>query len=101
MGLGLAPWVRSGLLKLALPALGLSAAILLHALFNLAAVLFGALAYALLFVVILLYVVLIATWLAFERRTSGKSCAKKWIAGSFPPVSTPSYPPASAGPFTT
>lgn len=68
VGIGLAPWVRPGFLKLALPVLGLSAAILLHALFNLTAVLFGALAYVLLFVVILLYVVLIAVWLAFERR---------------------------------
>jgi len=68
VGIGLAPWVRSGFLKLALPVLGLLAAVLLHALFNLTAVLFGALAYLLLFVVILLYVVLIAVWLAFERR---------------------------------
>lgn len=69
IGIGLAPWVRSGFLKIALPVLGLLGAILLHALFNLAAVLFGPLAYMLLFVVVLLYVVLIAVWLAVERRT--------------------------------
>ena len=69
IGIGLAPWVRSGLLKIALPVLGLLGAILLHALFNLAAVLFGPLAYVLLFVVIVLYVILIASWLAVERRT--------------------------------
>ena len=68
VGLGLAPWIQSGPLKLALPVLSLSAAILLHALFNLTAVLLGALAYVLLFIVILLYVVLIVVWLAFERR---------------------------------
>ncbi len=69
IGIGLAPWVRSGLLKITLPVLGLLGAILLHALFNLTAVLFGPLAYGFLFVVVLLYVVLIAAWLAIERRT--------------------------------
>ncbi len=69
IGLGLVPWVRSSLLKVLLPVLGLSGAILLHMTFNLAATVFGPLAYVVEFFVLLSYVLLIAIWLAVERRT--------------------------------
>lgn len=69
IGLGLIPWVRSRVLKVLLPVLGLSGAILLHATFNLTASLFGPLAYVLEFLVLILYVILIVVWLAVERRT--------------------------------
>jgi len=69
IGLGLVPWARSSLLKVLLPVLGLSGAILLHMTFNLTATLFGPLAYVVEFVVLLSYVLLIAIWLAVERRT--------------------------------
>lgn len=68
IGLGLIPWVRNGLLKFVVPLLGLAGAILLHAGFNLTATLFGPLAYAVMFVVILMYILLIIVWLAVERR---------------------------------
>ena len=69
VGIGLAPWVRGWFLKVLLPLLGLSIAILGHLLFNLAAVLLGPLSYVFLFFVVLLYIVLIIVWLAIERRT--------------------------------
>lgn len=69
IGIGLIPWVRSGALKVVLPVLGLSCAILIHAVFNLTATLFGPLAYVILFFVLLSYLLLIVVWLAIERRT--------------------------------
>lgn len=69
VGIGLIPWVRSGFLKVTLPLLGLAGAMLLHAVFNFTASVFGPVAYVVLFFVILAYVVLIAVWLTFERRT--------------------------------
>ena len=69
IGIGLIPWVRSGTLKILLPILGLTGAILLHATFNLIGTLFGPLAYVFEFLVLLAYVVLIVVWLAVERRT--------------------------------
>ncbi len=68
IGLGLIPWVRNGLLKVAVPLLGLAGAIALHAFFNLTATLFGPLAYVVMAVVVLLYALLIIVWLAVERR---------------------------------
>jgi protease PrsW len=68
IGIGLITWVRSGALKVVLPVLGLSCAILLHAIFNLTATLFGPLAYVILFLVLLSYLVLIVIWLTIERR---------------------------------
>jgi RsiW-degrading membrane proteinase PrsW (M82 family) len=68
IGFGLIPWVRYKFLKVLLPLLGLSGAILLHAFFNLTASLLGPLVYLGLFVVTLLYVLLIFSWLAVERR---------------------------------
>ncbi|MDQ4105790.1 MAG: PrsW family intramembrane metalloprotease, partial [Actinomycetota bacterium] len=68
IGIGLIPWVRYGFLKVSVPLLGLSGAIALHALFNLTATLFGPLAYGVMFLVVLSYILLIAIWLAVERR---------------------------------
>ncbi|MBA2693343.1 MAG: PrsW family intramembrane metalloprotease [Rubrobacter sp.] len=68
IGIGLIPWVRSVFLKVALPILGLLGAMLLHAVFNLTATLFGVLAYAVLFLIVLAYIVLIIVWLSVERR---------------------------------
>ena len=68
IGLGLIPWVRNGLLKVVLPLLGLAGAIALHAGFNLTATLLGPLAYAVMFAMVLLYILLIIIWLAAERR---------------------------------
>ena len=69
IGIGLIIWVRYGALKVALPILGLLAAMMLHSLFNLTATLFGPLAYVEMFVVLLFYAGLIIAWLAVERRT--------------------------------
>ena len=69
IGIGLIPWVRSYSLKILLPLLGLAGAILLHATFNFSASLFGAAAYLIEFIVLLLYAVIIIFWLAAERRT--------------------------------
>jgi RsiW-degrading membrane proteinase PrsW (M82 family) len=69
IGIGLAPWVRSCVWKLALPVLGLAGAILLHALFNFTAPVYGGVAYLILLVVLLGYVVLVIGSLASQRRT--------------------------------
>jgi len=69
IGIGLIPFVRSRMLKPIPPLLGLLGAILLHATFNLTATLFGPLAYVVLFFVVAVYLLIIALWLAFERRT--------------------------------
>ncbi|MDN5697965.1 MAG: PrsW family intramembrane metalloprotease [Rubrobacter sp.] len=68
IGIGLIPWVRSRILKVLLPVAGLAGAIALHAAFNFTASLFGALAYVILFFVLLMYVAIIVSWLAVERR---------------------------------
>ena len=65
VGIGLIPWVRWKGLKVFLPILGLSSAILLHATFNLTATIFGPLAaYGIEFFVLVLYVIIIVAWLA-------------------------------------
>ncbi len=69
IGIGLIPWVRSYALKVLLPLLGLAGAIALHASFNFTASLFGPLAYVIEALVLLLYAVVIVSWLAVERRT--------------------------------
>jgi hypothetical protein len=69
IGIGLIPFVHHRSLKFFPPLLGLLGAILLHATFNFTATLFGPLAYVVLFFVILIYLLIIAVWLAFERRT--------------------------------
>jgi protease PrsW len=68
IGIGLIPWVHSRTLKVILPLLGLSGAILLHAAFNFTATVFGPVGYLVLFCVILLYILIIVVWLAIERR---------------------------------
>ncbi len=68
IGIGMMPFVHSRLLKPILPLAGLAGAMLLHATFNLTATLFGPIAYVGLFFVVLLYLLIIALWLAFERR---------------------------------
>lgn len=67
-GIGLIPWVRSNVLKVLLPCLGLGCAMLLHATFNFTASVFGPVAYVVLFFVVLAYIILIAVWLHVERR---------------------------------
>ena len=85
IGIGLIPWVRSGVLKVVLPILGLSCAILLHAIFNLTATLFGPLAYVILFLVLLSYLILIVVWLAIERRTIRVELRDEVAAGTIRP----------------
>jgi protease PrsW len=68
IGIGMMPFVHNKLLKPIPPLAGLAGAMLLHATFNLTATLFGPLAYVELFVIVLLYLLTIALWLAFERR---------------------------------
>src|SRR5215210_5407962 len=68
IGLGLVPWVHSRILKVVLPLLGLSGAILLHATFNFTATVFGPVGYLVLFCVILVYIIVIFVWLYIERR---------------------------------
>jgi RsiW-degrading membrane proteinase PrsW (M82 family) len=70
IGIGLIPWVRWKVVKVFLPVLGLFSAILLHATFNSMAMIFGPVAaYAIEFVVLFLYAIIIVAWLAVERRT--------------------------------
>src|SRR5829696_2868719 len=72
IGIGLIPWVRWKVLKVILPLLGLSGAILLHGTYNLnlTVTIFEPLAaYAIQFFVLVLYIVIIMAWLAVERRT--------------------------------
>jgi hypothetical protein len=55
-------------LKVLLPLVGLTGAILLHGAFNFTATVFGSVAYVVLFFVILLYAGIIIGWLTLERR---------------------------------
>jgi protease PrsW len=69
IGIGMMPFVHNKTFKPVPPLLGLAGAMLLHAAFNFTATLFGPLAYVGMFFVVLLYLLTIALWLAFERRT--------------------------------
>jgi RsiW-degrading membrane proteinase PrsW (M82 family) len=69
IGIGLIPFVHHRVFKPIPPLLGLLGAITLHATFNLTATLFGPLAYAVLLFVVLVYLLVIILWLAYERRT--------------------------------
>lgn len=82
IGIGLIPWVRGGFLKVLLPLVGLAAAILLHATFNFTATVFGPVAYAALFVVILIYAVIIIFWLWMERRVIREELREEVGAGT-------------------
>ena len=69
IGVGLIPFVHHRILKPIPPLLGLLGAITMHATFNLTATFFGPLAYAVLLFVVLVYLLVIILWLAYERRT--------------------------------
>ncbi len=85
IGIGLIPWVRSGFLKVLFPLLGLLGAILLHGAFNFTATVFGAAAYVVLFLVLLLYAVIIAVWLTLERRMIRDELREEVAAGTITP----------------
>jgi len=85
IGIGLIPLVSSRGLKVLLPLLGLSGAILLHAMFNLMATVFGPVAYLFLFLVVLAYIVVIIVWLAIERRTIRNELRDEVQAGTITP----------------
>ena len=82
IGIGLIPWMRSAFLKVLLPLLGLTGAILLHATFNFTASFFGPLAYFLEFLVLLFYLLIIVIWLAVERRTIREELRDEVAAGT-------------------
>jgi protease PrsW len=94
IGIGLIPWVHNRSLKVVLPLLGLSGAILLHATFNFTATVFGPLGYVFLFLVILAYIVVIIVWLYIERRTIRTELRDEVQAGTITPqeyAMLPSY----------
>jgi RsiW-degrading membrane proteinase PrsW (M82 family) len=82
IGIGLIPWVQSSILKVALPVLGLSGAILLHATFNFMATVFGPVGYLVLLCVFLVYIVIILVWLAIERRAIREELSDEVKAGT-------------------
>ena len=65
-----------------LPVVGLAGAVLLRATFTLTAALFGPLAYALEFLVLLLYLFVIVAWLVVERRTIRRELRDEVAAGT-------------------
>jgi protease PrsW len=85
IGFGLIPWVHNRALKVVLPLLGLSGAILLHATFNFTATVFGPVAYLFLLLVILTYVVVIIVWLYIERRSIRDELRDEVQAGTITP----------------
>ena len=85
IGIGLIPWVRNPALKVLFPLLGLLGAILLHAAFNLLASTLGPVAYAIMFVVFLVYVALIIVWLRSERRMIRDELRDEVEAGTITP----------------
>ena len=82
IGIGLIPWVHNRALKVLFPLLGLAGAILLHAIFNFTATVFGAVAYLVMFLVILLYALIIIVWLAVERRVIRTELRDEVAAGT-------------------
>jgi RsiW-degrading membrane proteinase PrsW (M82 family) len=82
IGIGLIPWVHSRALKVVFPLLGLAGAMLLHAIFNFTATVFGPVAYLVMFLVILLYVLIIIVWLAVERRVIRAELQDEVAAGT-------------------
>ncbi|HEU4495312.1 MAG TPA: PrsW family intramembrane metalloprotease [Rubrobacteraceae bacterium] len=69
IGVGLIPFIQNRALRIIPPLLGLLGAILLHATFNFLAITLGPVAYLFMFVMVLVYLLVIVVWLAFERRT--------------------------------
>lgn len=86
IGIGLIPWARSRALKVLLPILGLSGAILLHATFNFTASLFPPLAYVLEFFLLLAYALVIVIWLAIERGIIRGELRDEVAEGTISPV---------------
>ena len=82
IGIGLIPLVHNRALKVVVPLLGLSGAMLLHATFNFLATVFGLVAYLFLFLVILTFIVVIIVWLAIERRTIRQELRDEVSAGT-------------------
>lgn len=82
IGIGLIPWVHNKALKVILPLLGLAGAMLLHAIFNFTATVFGPLAYVVMLLVVLLYILIIVVWLAVERRTIRTELRDEVAAGT-------------------
>ena len=94
IGIGFIPLVDNRVLKMILPVLGLSGAILLHAAFNFTATVFGPVAYLVLLFVILVYIVIIIVWLAIERRAIRDELRNEVQAGTITSQEyniTPSY----------
>jgi RsiW-degrading membrane proteinase PrsW (M82 family) len=85
IGIGLIPWVRHRALAFVPPLLGLLGAILLHAIFNFTATVFGPLAYVVLFFVVLLYLVIIIVWLTLERRAIREELREEVAEGLITP----------------
>jgi len=82
IGIGLIPWVHNKALKVVLPLIGLASAMLLHAIFNFTATVFGPVAYLVMFLVILLYILIILVWLAIERRVIRTELQDEVTAGT-------------------
>ncbi len=85
IGIGLIALTPYKALKVLLPLLGLSGAILLHATFNLTATLLGPVAYLFLFLVVLTYIVVIIVWLYIERRAIRAELGDEVQAGTITP----------------
>jgi protease PrsW len=85
IGIGLIPLVHGRALKVILPVLGLSGAILLHAAFNFTATVFGPVGYLVLFCVVLVYIVVIIVWLTIERRAIREELRDEIRAGTITP----------------
>jgi protease PrsW len=85
VGIGLIPWVHNRMMKVILPLLGLSGAILLHATFNFTATVFGPVGYLVLFLVVMAYIVVIMVWLAIERRIIREELREEVDAGTITP----------------
>ncbi len=94
IGIGLIPLVHNVGLKIILPLLGLSGAIVLHAIFNFLATVLGPVAYLFLFLVVSTYIVVIIVWLYIERRTIRDELRDEVTAGTITPqeyAMLPSY----------
>jgi RsiW-degrading membrane proteinase PrsW (M82 family) len=85
IGIGLIPWTHNKVLKVVLPLLGLAGAMLLHAIFNFTATVFGPVAYLVMFLVIISYILIIIVWLAIERRVIRTELRDEVAAGTITP----------------
>ena len=85
IGIGLIPWVRYRALSFVPPLVGLLGAILLHAVFNFTATIFGPVAYVVLFLAVLLYLLVIIVWLTFERRAIREELSEEVDEGLITP----------------